>query len=433
MSHELVLEGKAFVNQGFHQCCIGIDNGKITAIKKILTGDTVHRFSKEILLPAGIDVHVHFRDPGQIHKETFHTGSLAAAFGGISCVFDMPNTQPACITPERLFDKQEIAKRKSIVDFGIYSGVTEQMVLHKTSLHQLALASHGFKIFLGETTNSLTLPSQYIQPILESIKPYDKPIFVHAEDNTCLQKHKRHEHHLLDHHTARPPQCETNAIDYLVSAAKSIEIPVHICHVSSAEALQRLQNTPSYITYGFTPHHSLLHIEQKHVPSSWLKVNPPLRPKQDQQFLYNAIKKNTVFLLESDHAPHTIKEKNNDFSKAPSGIPGVETMYPLFLAQAIKKQWSLPQVITLLSEHPSLLMKVSKGFIAPGYDADIIAINRRKVTKITSEQLHSKAEWTPFEGFPAVFPSTVFIRGKPVIRNYEQQVSAGYGTMIPLN
>ncbi len=433
MNHELVLEGNAFVNHSFQHCCIGIDNGKITAIKKILTGDNHYKFTKELLLPAGIDVHVHFRDPGMTQKETFHTGSVAAAFGGISCVFDMPNTKPASLTPETLIDKQKLASRKSIVDYGLYAGITKKIVSNETFVHELGKHCHGFKLFLGETTNSLTLSSEFIQPVLSKVKPLHKPVLVHAEENTCLQKHKRIEKSVFDHHIGRPPQCETRAINHVISAAKNVQTPVHICHVSSAAGINQLKDTPSFITYGITPHHSLLHLEHNKIPSSWLKVNPPLRPKQDQQHLFETIKHGNVFTLESDHAPHTIKEKDKSFSDAPCGIPGVETMYPLYLAQVVKQQLSYSQIISLLSEHPSQLLHLSKGFISSSYDADIIVVDRKNVQKINSDYLHSKADWTPFEGFPAVFPKTVFIRGKPVIEDYEQQVSAGNGRMVPLN
>jgi len=432
MKHDLVLEGNAFFNHSFQHCCIGIDDGKITSIKKVLTGDTHHRFSKELILPAGIDVHVHFRDPGMTHKETFQTGSIAAAHGGISCVFDMPNTRPDSFTPQTLMEKKRIVDRKSTVDYGLYAGVSKKILTDTGFANKLDSVCHGFKIFLGETTNSLTLPPELIQPILSKIKPFHKPVFVHAEDNLCLQKHKRTEHSLIDHHAARPPTCETIAIDHVVSAAKTVETPVHICHTSSAAALRRLQEKPSFITYGITPHHSLLNSEFNRVQDSWLKVNPPLRSKQDQQILFKTIQEGNVFLLESDHAPHSTKEKEKDFSEAPCGIPGVETMYPLFLAQAVKQRVSFPRIISLLSEHPSQLLHLSKGVIAPGYDADIITVDKKNIQKIRSDSLHSKAGWSPFEGFPAVFPSTVFIRGTKVIDDYEQQVSAGYGNMVPI-
>ena len=430
MNHELVIEGNAYVNQSFQHCCIGVDEGKITAIKKVLTGDRRKRFSKEILLPAGIDVHVHFRDPGMTQKETFQTGSIAAAFGGFSCVFDMPNTRPPTNTLETLIDKQKIADRKSFVDYGLYASVTKKLLSDGHFAHRLSSHCHGFKLFLGETTNSLTLPSELIEPVFTAIKPLKKPVFIHAEDNTCLQKHKRVEQRVIDHHAARPPFCETEAINQVLSAAKKIETPVHICHVSSAEAVDLLKDKPSFVSFGITPHHSLLHVENRTVPETWLKVNPPLRPMKDQMRLFETIQQGNVFLLESDHAPHTIKEKDTDFAEAPCGIPGVETMYPLFLSLASKQRLSFPRVISLLAEHPSQLMQLSKGFIAPGYDADIIAIDRRNLQHISIDNLHSKADWSPFEGFSALFPSTVFIRGQEVIEDYEQQVSAGYGKMV---
>lgn len=433
MKHELVLEGNTFVNNSFQHCCIGIDDGKITAIKKILTGDTHHRFSKQLLLPAGIDTHVHFREPGMTQKETIRSGSTAAAFGGISCVFDMPNTHPAGITKQALIDKKKAFEHFSIIDFGFHAGVTNKTGTTLNHLRTLDSVSHGFKLFLGETTNALTLPIEYLSQVLTQIKALQKPVFVHAEDEYCLKNHQRVEHSLLDHHTARPPLCETTAIAHVISIAKTIETPVHICHVSSEEALQVLQDIPSFVSYGVTPHHSLLHIETNAVKPSYLKVNPPLRLKKDQQAVFHTVQNGNVRILESDHAPHTEKEKHTDFSLAPSGIPGVETMYPLFLAHVLKDHLSFSRLIQLLCEQPARLFNLQKGRIATGFDADIIAIDKRKMKKIPIEQLHSKAGWSPFEGFQAVFPSHVYIRGTSVIEAYEQQVSKGCGMMVPIS
>jgi dihydroorotase len=433
MDHELVLEGKTFLDHTFQQCCIGIDQGKITKIKKILKGDRHHRFSREILLPAGIDVHVHFRDPGMTNKESFLSGSVAAAFGGISCVFDMPNTHPTTIAPKLISDKQRIATQKSIVDFGLYAGITKESLLKTDDILKIASMSHGFKIFLGETTNSLTLPPDYLVEVLRRIRPTRKPTFIHAEDNMCLFKHKIREQNLYDHHTARPPECEIKAIEKVISAAKQVETAVHICHVSSSSALNALKDRPRCMSYGITPHHSLLHNEMDNVPSSWLKVNPPLRSKTDQKTMFETVRRGDVSLLESDHAPHSRKEKETDFSDAPCGIPGVETMYPLYLALAEKQQIPYRRVVSLLCENPSQLLHVSKGFISEGYDADIIVIDRKNIVKIQNENLHSKSDCSPYEGFSALFPSMVFIRGNKTIEENEQKVSKGYGSMVPLN
>jgi dihydroorotase len=433
MNHELVLEGKAFLNHNFQQCCIGIDEGKITEIKKILKGDRHHHFSKEILLPAGIDVHVHFRDPGMTYKESFLSGSVSAAFGGISCVFDMPNTLPATTTPDLIADKQRIANQKSIIDFGLYAGITEEAISKSLEFSKTVSLSHGLKIFLGETTNSLTLPLNHLKEIFKYIETAHKPVLIHAEDNSCLRKHKQREQNLYEHHAARPPECEIKAIEKVISAAKQVETAVHICHVSSALALDLLKNRPHCMSYGITPHHSLLHNEMDNIPNSWLKVNPPIRPKHDQKTIFERVRSGDVFLLESDHAPHSRKEKDADFSEAPCGIPGVETMYPLYLALAEKQQIPYQRIISLLCENPSKLMNISKGYISVGYDADIIVIDRKNIVKIKNENLHSKSDCSPYEGFSALFPSIVFIRGKTVIEAKEQQVSKGYGLMVPLN
>ncbi len=424
---DLTLEGKAFINGSFEQCCIGVSNGKISAIKKILKGDEHLVFKNKAILPAAIDLHVHFRDPGMTTKEDFATGSLSAAFGGISCVCDMPNTIPTTTTVQALSEKKTLANKKSFVDFGVYAGVTDA---NSNSLTPLAQHCNGFKIYLGSSTNALILSSNKLRDAFRQASRVKKPILIHAEDELCLLRYKKKAQTLTDHLQNRPAHCEEQALQKIIAASSSFSNQIHICHLSSCEGLQMLRKRPAHITCGVTPHHTLLSAEKHLNPQAYFKVNPPLRTMFDEESLFDALCQGTIDVLESDHAPHTLEEKQQEFAEAPSGVPGVETMAPLFLYLAKKQKLSFQQLVSLLCTRPGEILDIPKGKIQPGYDADFIVVDLQQETTIAADHLHSKCGWTPFEQFPAIFPSHLFIRGEKLIEDREIQVSQGFGRCI---
>jgi len=423
----LVIEGKAFVNGSFQTCCIGIDEGKIIEVKKILKGDRHLDFGNNLILPAGLDLHVHFREPGMTHKEDFSTGSLSAAFGGISCVFDMPNTIPQTTTVKELNEKIDIVCKKSFVDFGIYCGVTNNNIERVKSLTKRCC---GFKIYMGSSTNTLLFHKKNLEFAFKEISKTDKPVLVHAEDEQLLIKNKGVEQNLFDHLKFRPSICETVSIRDILDASQKISSKIHICHISSIEALELLKKRQKNITFGVTPHHCLLNVEKKNSQNSFFKVNPPIRSAFDKESLFNALGNGFVDVLESDHAPHSRDEKNVFFDNAPSGMPGVETMLPLFLFLAKKDNISFSKVISLSSERPAEILNVPKGKIQVGKDADLIVVDIKNETKIKSEDLHSKCRWSAFDNWGAIFPKIVFIRGEKVIQDNEIQVNQGFGKLV---
>jgi len=425
---DLSVEGKVYVNGVFEQACIGVENGKIVEIKKILKADEHFDFGNKLVLPAGVDVHVHFRDPGMTHKEDFYTGSVAAVFGGISCVFDMPNNIPPTTSVECLDDKISIGIRKSVVDFGLYAGVTNDNI---DKIEIMSKKCNGFKVYLGSSTLSLLFDKKNLPSVLDKASLSGKPVLFHAEDEECLIEHKMVEEKLSDHLSSRPAVCEETSIKEVLSFSQGSNAKVHVCHVSSCDGLELLKERRGNVSFGVTPHHSLLNVEKKLGSQSFYKVNPPIRTSFDKETLFNALNNGFVDVLESDHAPHTIEEKNVDFNEAPSGVPGVETMYPLFLYLAKKGFLSFQRLISLLCIRPAELMGVSKGRIEKGFDADFIVVDLKEdECRIKADRLHSKCGWTPFEDWPAVFPECVFVRGEKVIDDYEIQVSQGFGEFV---
>jgi len=425
---EATIEGKTYIQGDFLNCCIGIKNGKITAIKKILKGERHYNFSNKLILPAGIDIHVHFRDPGLTYKEDFSTGSLAAAFGGVSCVFDMPNTNPQTTSVQTLSDKIISAGKKTYVDFGIYAGITNDNL---TKINELAKKCSGFKIYLGSTTNSLQLDEEKLEQSMKNISSTGKPVLIHAENKKCLDYHKISVNNIVDHFHSRPSKCEEISIKSILKAGGNYhDGKIHICHLSSCEGLELLRNRVKKISIGVTPHHLLFSVEKKFKFQTFYKVNPPIRTNFDREALFEGVKNGSIDILESDHAPHSIEDKEVEFNSAPSGHPGVETTYPLFLFLAKKRVISFQRLISLFCENSASLLGLNKGKIEIGRDADFIVVDLKKECKIDSDKLHSKCGWSPFENWSALFPTCVFLRGEKLIEENEIQVKSGFGRFV---
>ncbi|MBN2602525.1 MAG: dihydroorotase [Candidatus Thermoplasmatota archaeon] len=424
---DLVIRGKVLIQGKIEECCLGIKDGKICVIKKILSGDKVCSFSNKIILPTGIDVHVHFRDPGNIHKEDFKTGSMSAAYGGITCICDMPNTIPPVTSMELLEKKKKIVSKKSYIDFGLFAAISNE---NCSRLSELNKHCQGFKIFLGESTQAIKLNKDNLKFVLSSNEVINKPIFFHAEDDTCLQKYKKLSSDCIDHVASRPAICEKTAILNVLNAALDSQQRIHICHLSSLEGLNVLRNRPSNISVGSTPHHLFFDVENINTKSSFFKVNPPIRSAIDRESLWLALKTGDIDIVESDHAPHTIEEKEQNFDVAPSGMPGVETMYPMLLALVKKDKLDLQLATSIMCKRPAEIIGVPKGNFSVGMDADFIAVDFSKISKIKAKSLHYKCEWTPFEGKEALFPTDVFLRGEQIIKEKEIVVDMGFCKQI---
>ena len=422
-----IIEGKLFINKQLQNYCIGISDGKIITIRKTLLGAPRKKFPKKLILPAGIDIHVHLRDPGFVHKENFHTGSIAAAYGGVSCVCDMPNTRPFTSSINEIKKKEKIAQKKSVVDYGLYAGINEKNLSVLETFNEFCC---GYKVYLGETTLIGSAQQQFLTDLFDKMNAVDKVLAVHAEDNECLKRNKREVNTLNDQVLARPAECEVTAIASLLKIQRKIGIKLHICHISSLDALNILENRSSAITVGVTPHHLFFDIGMKMKNPQWLKVNPPIRFTADRIALLKAFTDGKIDVVESDHAPHTLQEKAGGFGEVPSGMPGVETMYPLLLGAVQRDVVSLSCVIDHVCVRPAEIINISKGCIAIGYDADLCVVDHKKGEVISSDRLHYKCKWTAFEGHKAIFPSDVFIRGNQVISNYEIINEANTGKNI---
>lgn len=403
---DAVVKGRALLDSGLTDCCIGIDDGKIVRIAKVIErADRRFDFSGRLILPAGVDLHVHFRDPGMTHKEDFETGSMAAAAGGVSFVIDMPNTRPPTRTPSDAEEKLKLASKKSYVDFGVAALLDE-----RTDVPKVSKLASAFKAYLGETTGGLGIDAERMPELLSDVKDAGIPTFVHAEHVGPLEE--RLERNLVDHDRRRSQKLEVEAVGAVLKA-RPPGTRIHILHVTQAEILAMTEDVEG-LTTEVTPHHLLLDTDMDLGTRG--KINPPLRSKKTRAALWEAFSKGLNDTLGSDHSPHTIDEKEEDFDAAPSGMPGVETMMPLMLKRVADRKLDLRILSTALSERPAEILGISKGRIRQGYDADLIVVDFARTMDIRADKLHSKCGWTPYEGWEAIFPEFVMIGGNEVAR-----------------
>jgi dihydroorotase len=415
---DVVIEGNVYVNGQLTKCAIGIENGKISAIKKILKGDKKYDFGDKLVLPAGIDAHVHMREPGFTDKEDFESGTACAAYGGISCVLDMPNTKPATTTLNYLLEKARVAGNKAHVDFGLYGGVTKD-----TNIGELAKGATAFKIYLATTTGQLLFDDwEALRGIFNSIAGTGKPVAIHCEDEAQIDKSAKPKS-LEEHHGSRPNASEAKAIEKVLALWSNKQ--VHISHVSTSEGVDLVRKAE--VTSEASPHHLFLNYKANLEARG--KVNPPLRAMKDQETLWEAFKKGDIDIVASDHAPHTREEKET-FAEAPSGVPGVETMLPILLTNVKIGRLDLSRFVLATSENPAKIFGLNKGKLEVGRDADIIMVDMRKEKEIKSKKLHYKCGWTPYERFSAIFPKYTFVRGELVVEKWELTGDRGHGKFV---
>ncbi len=445
----LIKNTRIYHNNSLQPAEIIIERGKVTKIGKDLrvsSSDMIIDANGALTLPAGIDVHVHFREPGMATKENWYTGSCAAAAGGITTVIDQPNTIPPTTNRRSFEQKLKLAKKKSIIDFGINGGVTSN-IEKLEELWKLGVTAFG-EIFMAESTGGLNINEETFEEALVEIKRLGAIATIHAED----EKMRLELEELLkgyissDYHSkVRPNACEAAAVQKALELISKMKVRAHFCHMSTLEAigmirkekyLARRENKTPLFTCEVTPHHLFLSTRDWERLRSFGKMNPPLRGSHSIKALVNGINDGTIDMVASDHAPHLESEKDTDLKFAPSGVPGVETLMPLMLAAVRKNILSLAQMIMLTSWNPAKafgLDRQAKGRLEVGFDADLIIVDPRALQLLKAEMLHSKAGWTPFEGMDVVFPQYTLSRGEVIWTEESIDARPGRGNFLQGN
>jgi dihydroorotase (multifunctional complex type) len=373
------------------------------------------------VIPGIIDPHVHVRDLQQSEKEDWNSCSNAAINGGISTIFDMPNTIPATTNLANLNLKRKVAG-KTLINKLFYLGATNQNAneieeMLSENPHDIA----GIKIFLAGTSSNDVLEKNKIEEIFEIAKKYDKVVAVHTELQSCLDKwrDKISEKTIQNHNILRNRECAINGTKLVLDMAQEIGNKLYICHVSTLEEIELIADAKTKNTNIFcevTPHHLFLDETILAKCGNFGKINPPLRTRADNIALMKAIENGTIDTIGTDHAPHTLAEKKQIYAKAPSGFPGLETVLPLLLNAVNNGKISIEKIVELTSFNVAKIFNLpNRGKIEAGYFADLTIIDIAEKWEIDSLKFHSKAKYSPFDGMDVCGKvKLIFVNGKKI-------------------
>jgi dihydroorotase len=399
---DLVLKGATIVNHaGESVADLAIGDGRIAALGDIAASSAGRAIDARGLhiLPGVIDSQVHFREPGLEHKEDLASGSRAAVLGGVTAVFEMPNTKPATTTAEALTDKVVRARNRMHCDFAFFVGATKQNIDELPTLERLE-GSAGIKIFAGSSTGDLLVDDEdSLSRILGKIS---RRAAFHSESEMRLQERAgvKRAGDVSSHSEWRDAEAALASTEMLLRLARQAGKRIHILHVSTAAEMQLLALNKDIATVEVTPQHLTLIAREAYASiGSRAQMNPPLRDKSHQDILWWGLDQGVVDVLGSDHAPHTLEEKEAAYPASPSGMPGVQTLVPVMLDHVNKGRLSLARFVDLTSAGPQRIFGIAgKGRIAVGYDADLTIVDLKLQKTITDDWIASKCGWTPFAG-----------------------------------
>jgi len=433
-----VTNAKIFTRGRFVEAGISIEADRIYKIAKAANlpkaSETINAGSN-VVLPGLIDAHVHLRDLGLKYKEDFFTGTCAAAAGGFTTVLDMPNTVPPTNTPERLKEKIQRAEKQTIINVGFYAALPSQYEQFKEMIENGAIA---FKIYLSHPLTELDLRrDDILLEVFKRVKQLNRPVAVHAEDGAEIQRKeekfrksgKTRLEHFLKAHTA---ETEVNAVQRVLNLAKQVGVQLHFCHISAAKSLELVKNAGPQITCEVTPHHLFLTTADLHRQGRIALTDPPVRSPLNAFKLWRGLDEGTTDILASDHAPHALKEKQREnIWEVPPGIPGLETTLPLILTQVNRGQVSWSQLIQLLAVKPAEIFRLNRGSIREGGFADLVIVDAHKEYKIEAEKFHSKAKYSPFDGWKVKGkPIKTFVNGRLIMDEGEIVAKRGTGQIM---
>jgi dihydroorotase len=416
---DLLLKGGTVVNQdGIAARDVGIRAGRIAGIGSFdasQAGETVDCTGLH-LLPGVIDTQVHFREPGLDHKEDLESGSRAAVMGGVTGVFEMPNTNPLTTSAEALEDKLARAHHRMHCDFAFFVGGTHDNVKDLPELEMLP-GVPGVKVFIGSSTGSLLVADDPgVRAILKVIR---RRAAFHCEDEPRLEERKglRVPGDASSHPVWRDEIAALTATTRLVNLARSEGKRVHVLHITSAEEIEYLREQKDVATVEVTPHHLTMDASWYASHGTMVQMNPPVREARHRAALWRGLSEGVVDVLGSDHAPHTREEKAKPYPSSPSGMTGVQTFVPTMLDHVNAGRLTLERFVDLSSAGPARIFNIAtKGRIAVGYDADFTIVDLKRRQTIRNEWIASKAGWTPYDGVEVTgWPVGTLLRGKRVM------------------
>lgn len=434
---DLVISGgKTWYRGEFIECAVAINNGKIVRICKeplAPQADLKLNVGGALILPGLIDIHSHLRDFELSYKEDFYTGTCAAASGGFTTVFDMPNTKPTTNSPVRLREKIEKICSNSIINVGAYSAPPKNI---EEFIELVNMGIAGFKVYLSEYNELNTDHCNY--DFYNACSNYNVRVHFHAElrdlikPSTATGKLNASHHHL-----ARPVEAETKALSYIINLKDTYRFRAHICHISSSDScllISKMKNKYLDISAEATPHHLILNSKLTSVLGNIAKVNPPLRTEHDRKILIKYLNNGFIDCIATDHSPHTLEEKLKDYYEAPPGFPNFEVALPVLFTKCLNGELTFSRVIPAMSENPARLIGLkNKGKIEPGFDADLVIVNHKVEYMINPEKFRSKAHYSPFKNMKVRFQVLkTFLNGLLIYDEGVVLAKKGYGKFIKI-
>ncbi len=417
--------GQAFAIRGARM----LHNGNLVRRDLLIRGEKILEVSESVdssvptldgsglvALPGAIDAHVHFREPGATQKEDWSSGSRAAAAGGVTTVLEMPNTDPPTTSLKALREKRRVAASSSLVDYGLYFGLTDGNLEEALAAEGIA----GIKVFLGASTGGLVVMSE---AVLEKVFRHARsPIVVHAEDERLMRQEISRRGGRLEamaHGAIRCVGVAVAALEKALDLAARTAAHLHVAHTSSgteAAMIRRARAAGVRVTCEASPHHLLLDesfVEQRGCLG---KVNPPLRSRGEREGLFEALKEGTIDMVATDHAPHLLEEKRLPYERAPAGLPSVELFLPLLLELVAQGRLSLADVVRLSATGPAAVFGIAeKGRLEAGSDADLALVDLELERRVDPGSLKSRCGWSPYAGWNLRgWPVMTFVRGKLV-------------------
>lgn len=417
---DTVLKGGTVVNHdGVGERDVAIAGGRIAAIGKIdaARGGNVIDARGLHILPGVIDTQVHFREPGLEHKENLETGSRGAVLGGVTAVFEMPNTKPLTTSAEKLADKVARARNRMFCDFAFYVGGTRENIDDIPMLEKLE-GSAGIKVFMGSSTGDLLVDDE--ASLDRIISRLSRRAAFHSEDEARLieRMHVRRPGDPSSHPEWRDEEAAIISTRRLVGLAEKHKRRVHVLHVSTAAEMEFLAEHKDWASVEVTPHHlTLVAPDCYERLGTYAQMNPPVRDGRHRDAIWSGLAAGIVDVLGSDHAPHTREEKDHPYPQSHSGMTGVQTLVPIMLDHVNAGRLTLERFVDLTSHGPQRLFGIrGKGRIAVGYDADFTVVDMKREETITHAQVASRAGWTPYDGVRVKgWPVGTFVRGRRVM------------------
>ncbi|QEG35334.1 dihydroorotase [Bythopirellula goksoeyrii] len=413
----LIKNAQVVLPSGIESVAVLVENDRIATVDAAVQtlADEVVDAAGLHLIPGVIDDQVHFREPGLTHKEDLSTASRACAKGGITTFLEMPNTVPTTTSRQRLAEKRDLAAGKSLVNYGFYIGATPENI---DELRE-AIDTPGIKIFIGSSTGDLLVDSQ---DALERIfAETTLPLTAHCEDESTVKANKARfagTSDVADHSRIRDVDAAVTATRRALDLARRHHHRFHVLHVSTGAEIELLANHGGLITAEACPHHLFLNSEDYPRLGTLLQTNPSVKSAQDNAQLWQALKSGAIQVVATDHAPHTLEEKQQPYPQSPSGMPCVENSLALLLNQVHLGNCTLQHVVNWMCDAPARVWDiVNKGRVVEGYDADLVLVDLKLTQQVRNEEQLSKCGWSAWHGETLTgWPVRTWVNGCEVFR-----------------